>query len=146
GTNLPRTGDACVFLSLADRDKDEGLAVARRLHELGHCLVATAGTAAHLEAAGLPVDQVVARLGQGEVSAVDLIEEGRISLVINTPRGRGPRADGAYIRRAAGQHGIPLVTTMAAALAAARGMVELADGALQVRPLQAIHAHGRANG
>ena len=146
GTNLPRTGQACVFLSLADRDKDEGLAVARRLHELGHCLVATAGTAAHLERSGLPVEQVVARLGQGYVTAVDLIEEGRISLVINTPRGRGPRADGAYIRRAAGQHGIPLVTTVAAALAAARGMVDLADDALRVRPLQAIHARGRVNG
>ncbi len=143
GTNLPRTGEACVFLSLADRDKEEGLEVARRLHELGHCLVATAGTAARLEQAGLPVEQVVARLDQGEVTAVELIGQGKISLVINTPRGRGPRADGAYIRRAAGQHGVPLVTTVAAALAAVRGMTDLADHALDVRPLQAIHATGR---
>ncbi len=146
GTNLPRTGQACVFMSLADRDKDEGLRVARRLHELGHCLVATAGTAAHFEAAGLPIEQVVARLDQGDVTAVDLIEEGRISLVINTPRGRGPRADGAYIRRAAGRHGIPLVTTVAAALAAARGMADLAGSDLAVRPLQSIHREARASG
>ncbi len=146
GTNLPRTDEACVFLSLADRDKDEGLIVARRLHELGHCLVATAGTAAHLEKAGLAVEQVVARLDQGEVTALDLIQQNRISLVINTPRGRGPRADGAYIRRAAGQHGIPLVTTVAAALAATRGMVDLADHPLEVRPLQAIHAKGGVAG
>ncbi len=140
GTNLPRVGPACVFLSLADRDKDDGMVVARRLHELGHCLVATAGTAARLEAAGLPVEQVVSRLDRGEVTAVNLIQQGRISLVINTPRGQGPRADGAYIRRAAGQHGVPLLTTVAAALAAVRGMAELADARLDVRPLQAIHS------
>ena len=143
GTNLPQPGGSCVFLSLADRDKDEGLEVARRLADLGFCFVATAGTARHLEDNGIEVRQVVDRLTDNSgVTAVDLIEEGKIAMVINTPRGRGPRADGAYIRRAAGQNGIPLVTTVAAALAAARGMADLADSRLAVRSLQSIHAAG----
>ncbi|MDH3295546.1 MAG: carbamoyl-phosphate synthase large subunit, partial [Acidimicrobiia bacterium] len=143
GTNLPQAGGSCVFMSLADRDKADGLEVAKTLSELGFCFVATAGTARSLAGAGIEVRQVVDRLTDGTgVTAIDLIEEGKISMVINTPRGRGPRADGAYIRRAAGQNGIPLVTTVAAALAAARGMVDLAETGLVVRPLQAIHTTG----
>ncbi len=139
GTNLPVPGDSCVFMSLADRDKEGGVAVAEILAELGFCLVATAGTAARLEEAGLKVAQVLSRLdGDGE-NAVDLLEQDRICLVINTPRGPGPRSDGAYIRRAAGQHDVPLVTTMAAALAAARGMRDLRNNSLSVRSLQDIH-------
>ena len=92
-----------------------------------------------IEEAGLKVTQVLSRLdGEGE-NAVDLLEQDRICLVINTPRGRGPRSDGAYIRRAAGQHNVPLVTTVAAALAAARGMRDLRNNSLSVRSLQDIH-------
>ncbi len=143
GTNLPQPGGSCVFMSLADRDKADGVEVAKHLAQLGFCFVATTGTAEHLESAGIEVRQVVDRLtDQTGVSAVDLLEQGKISMVINTPRGRGPRADGAYIRQAAGQNGVPLVTTVAAALAAARGMADLADERLSVRPLQAIHGRG----
>jgi carbamoyl-phosphate synthase large subunit len=139
GTAVPGTQGGGVFLSLADRDKESGADVARQLVELGFAMMATAGTAAHLEAAGIPVAQVVDRLGQGPVTAVDLITSGKIVLVINTPRGRGPRADGAYIRTAAGQHGVALLTTVAAARATARGLRELQGAPLQVRSLQSIH-------
>ena len=74
------------------------------------------------------------RRGAAGVDAVDLISSGKVDLVVNTPRGRGPRADGAHIRRAATAHGVPCVTTVAAALAAAAGIAEWpsreADGAV----------------
>ncbi len=138
GAVLPPAG-AGIFLSLADRDKDEAVPVAEMLVELGYRLLATAGTAERLQAEGLTVDRVVDRIGQGAVSAVDLIEQGEIAMVINTPRGRGPRADGDYIRSAAAQQGMALLTTVAAAKATARGMRDLASGPMQVRSLQAVH-------
>jgi len=141
GTRLPSSGT--VFLSLADRDKPVGVEAGRILHELGFRIVATTGTAAALEAAGVPVVQVTAKVGDADgVDAVDLIAAGSISLVVNSPRGRGSRADGAHIRRAAGEHRVPLVTTGAAALAAARGLVEWAGQSLAVRTLQEFHQGG----
>jgi carbamoyl-phosphate synthase large subunit len=142
GTVLPPPQGSKVFLSLADRDKEQGVEVAKQLMDLGYLMVATAGTAASLGESGVPVDQVIDRLDQGGTNAVDLIENGDVSMVINTPRGRGPRADGAYIRIAAGQNSVPLLTTLAAARATARGLQELRDQSLDVRSLQAIHAGG----
>jgi carbamoyl-phosphate synthase large subunit len=138
GDRLPTSG--AVFLSLADRDKEAGVRAARRFAELGFELVATPGTAAHLEANGVAVGQVVGKLGEGAAqTAVDLIAEGKIQLVVNTPRGSGPRADGAYIRSAAGQHNVPCLTTVAAALAAASGMEDWSRADLRVRTLQEYH-------
>ncbi|MDT4947131.1 MAG: carbamoyl-phosphate synthase large subunit, partial [Pseudonocardiales bacterium] len=142
GNRLPDSG--MVFLSLADRDKPVGLAAARRLVELGFTLAATTGTATALEAEGLPVATVVAKVGESTgVDAVDLISSGRVALVVNTPRGRGPRADGASIRRAATRHRVSCITTVAAALAAAAGIAERAASAPTVRPLQDYHRDGQ---
>ncbi len=143
GTTLPPPPGSNVFLSLADRDKEFGVEVAAQLAELGYRLLATAGTAARLGEAGIEVDQVIDRLDQGGTNAVELIEDGRISMVINTPRGRGARADGSYIRIAAGQNGVPLLTTLAAARATARGLQEMKGQSLTVRSLQSIHAAGQ---
>ena len=144
GTALAPGGGGTVFLSLADRDKEAGIEVARALVGLGYALVATAGTAAALSGAGLEVGQVLAKIIEGEqqggVTALDLIAAGEVALVINTPRGRGARADGSYIRTAAAQEGVPLVTTVAAAAAVARGMADWAASSLEVRSLQSIHA------
>ncbi len=75
---------------------------ARRFVELGFSIAATVGTARHLEDNGVRVDTVVAKVGEDVgVDAVDLISSGKVDLVVNTPRGRGPRADGMHIRRAA---------------------------------------------
>ena len=118
GNGLPASGT--VFLSLADRDKRSGVDVARRFVELGFALAATSGTAAMLETEGLPVAVVVAKVGEGTgVDAIDLISSGKVDLVVNTPRGRGPRADGNHIRRAATRLHVPCITTVAAARAAA---------------------------
>ena len=76
--------------------------------------------------------------GEG-VDAVALIRDGKVDLVVNTPRGRGPRADGAYIRRAANQHRVACLTTVAAARAAAAGIAERAASPLEVRSLQEYH-------
>jgi carbamoyl-phosphate synthase large subunit len=140
GDKLPEGGG--VFLSLADRDKTGGVLAARRFAELGFSLVATSGTAAFLEEHGIAVDQVVAKVGEDHdgPTAVDLIASGKVDLVVNTPRGSGPRADGAYIRVAAGVHRIPCITTVAAAIAAANGMADWAEHELHVRTLQEFHA------
>jgi len=146
GTELPTSGG--VFFSVADRDKEAGLAAARVYRDLGFEIIATAGTAAALTAQGVEVAGIAAKVGVDPVpgddniglpDAIELIRMGRIDMVVNTPRGRGARADGAYIRRAASRAGLPLFTTVAAALAAARGIADLAAHPLQVRPLQAYH-------
>ena len=140
GNTLPTTG--AVFVSLADRDKPAGLDVARGLHHLGFDVVATAGTAAHFENNGVPVATVVGKIGDddGLPDAVELIAGGRVTLVINTPRGSGARADGYAIRRAANVHKVSCLTTIAAALAAVNGMRDRASHPLRVRSLQEFHS------
>ena len=146
GGTLPVGG--VVFMSLADRDKGFGIDAARRFVDLGFAIVATTGTADALEQAGVTVSRRLAKVtedGSTDVdapTAVDLIEANEIQLVINSPRGRGPRADGAYIRAAAGAKGVPLLTTGSAAVAAARGMEEWLATPLAVRSLQHYHAVG----
>ena len=100
GIRLPDSGT--VFLSLADRDKPAGLEVARAFSELGFSLAATLGTAGYLRSEGLVVDTLVAKVGEEGVAsdAVELIAQGKVQLVVNTPRGLGPRADGQHIRTA----------------------------------------------
>ncbi|MEE3251024.1 MAG: carbamoyl-phosphate synthase large subunit [Actinomycetota bacterium] len=137
GSDLPESGT--VFFSLADRDKRAGLEAARGFTDLGLSIVATSGTAAHLRDNGLPVAEVVAKLGEDGTDAVELIRSGAIQMVVNSPRGRGPRADGEHIRAAASAGGIPLLTTAAAALAAARGLADWRHLPLEVRTLQAYH-------
>jgi carbamoyl-phosphate synthase large subunit len=137
GTALPSKGT--VYLSLADRDKLLGVDAARIFGDLGFTLVATAGTAAALEKAGIAVAQVVAKLGEPGVDGLDLIQTGQVQLVVNSPRGHGPRADGAHLRAAAQRHNVPLLTTVSAAVAAARGMADWAEHRLAVRTLQEYH-------
>jgi carbamoyl-phosphate synthase large subunit len=139
GTRLPDSGT--VFLSLADRDKPAGLEVARAFSELGFSLAATLGTAGFLRAQGMAVDTLVAKVGEEGVAsdAVELIAQGKVQLVVNTPRGLGPRADGAHIRTAAVVHKVACLTTLAAARAAAAGIADTRAHSLVVRPLQDLH-------
>jgi carbamoyl-phosphate synthase large subunit len=141
---LPRSGT--VLFSLADRDKPAGMVVARRFAELGFRIVATAGTAAALEAEGLIAEAIVGKLREDDregLDAVELLSSGKVDLVVNTPRGRGPRADGAHIRRTATARGIPCLTTVAAALAASAGIVEWSRREPVARPLQDYHHDGQ---
>jgi carbamoyl-phosphate synthase large subunit len=147
GTRLPDEGT--VFLSLADRDKAVGLEAARSFHQLGFTLAATSGTAAFLHDHGVPVETIVAKVGDstgeaggGAADAVELIASGRVQLVVNSPRGRGPRADGLHIRTAALAHLVPCLTTVAAARAAATGIADWRRHPLSVVSLQEIHGGG----
>jgi carbamoyl-phosphate synthase large subunit len=117
GRPLPTAGTA--FLSVRDADKPALVPVATGLAELGFRIVATAGTAATLAAAGLAVERVRKVGERGEAaSVVDLIRRRRCDLVVNTPQGRGARGDGYRIREAALAARVPCVTTLSGAAAA----------------------------
>jgi len=118
GRPLPTSGSA--FLSVRDEDKPAAVPVAAALAGLGFALVATEGTARTLRAAGLEVEVVakVADASPDEPTVVDLVRRGRCDLVVNTPQGRGARADGYRIREAALAARVPCVTTLAGAAAA----------------------------
>ena len=138
GDRLPEQG--CVFMSLADRDKAVGIEAARRFVDAGFTIAATEGTADALQAAGIAVDTRVAKVGEATgTDAVELISSGKVDLVVNSPRGRGARADGAHIRAAAAVQGIPCLTTAAAGLAAANGIADSAAHVMRVRTLQEYH-------
>jgi carbamoyl-phosphate synthase large subunit len=139
GLRLPETGQ--VFLSLADRDKPTGLVLARQLLELGFSLAATVGTAGFLRANGVDVVTRVGKVGLRDMAAdaVQLIRDGEVHLVVNTPSGRGARADGALIRSACQTHNVPCLTTIAAGLAAALGIADTATHGWRVASLQELH-------
>jgi carbamoyl-phosphate synthase large subunit len=141
GASLPREGT--IFVSVANRDKRSILYPAKRLADLGFRLLATRGTAAVLERAGTPVSRV-SKVSEGGRSVVDLIRDAEVDLVVNTPFGRGPRTDGSLIRAAAAQAGIPCITTLAAVLAALRGIEAVRAGGGRPRSLQEFHEAGRA--
>ncbi|HEY5649861.1 MAG TPA: carbamoyl-phosphate synthase large subunit [Acidimicrobiia bacterium] len=136
GHVLPSEG--AVLLTLADRDKAMGLAVAQAFHILGFDLWATPGTARYLEHHAIPARQVD-KVGMGELDTKTLIESGRVQLVVNTPRGGRARSDGRVLRHAAKSVGIPCVTTLAGALSVARSL-RAGDEALNTpRSLQDWH-------
>jgi carbamoyl-phosphate synthase large subunit len=138
GTRLPATG--AIFISLRDRDKDAILAPARMLRDLGFEIYSTVGTAKVLQAAGVSATPV-AKIDEGKPDVVDLVTEGKVDLVFNTPAGRDRyRADGYQIRTAAVAHGVPCITTLPGAVAAAQGIEAAGSGPVVVRPLQDYHA------
>ena len=141
GASLPREGT--IFLSVANRDKRAILYPAKRLADLGFRLLATRGTAAVLERAGIAVSRV-SKVSEGGRSVVDLIRDAEVDLVVNTPFGRGPRTDGSLIRAAAAQAGIPCITTLPAVLAALRGIESVRGGGGEPRSLQEYHASADA--
>jgi len=141
GASLPREGT--IFLSVANRDKRSILYPAKRLADLGFNLLATRGTAAVLERAGIAVSRV-SKVSEGGRSVVDLIRDAEVDLVVNTPFGRGPRTDGSLIRAAAAQAGIPCITTLPAVLAALRGIESMRGERGEPRSLQEHHAAAEA--
>jgi carbamoyl-phosphate synthase large subunit len=139
GASLPREGT--VFVSVANRDKRAIAFPGRRLVEMGFRLLATKGTAGVLERAGIPVTRV-AKVSEGGRNVVELIGEGAVDMVVNTPFGRGPRTDGYFIRTAAAQAGIPCITTLPGVFAALRGIEALRG--VRSEPLSLQEHHLRA--
>jgi carbamoyl-phosphate synthase large subunit len=137
GQVLPTSGT--IFLSVNDHDKEGAVDLAKQFQEMGFHLVATHGTAAVLEEAGLQPERVY-KVKEGRPNVVDLIKGDRIQLIINTPRGQDTFFDEKAIRRAAVLARIPTITTLAAARAAAGGIEALQQGTLSVVALQKLHA------
>ena len=136
GASLPLGGK--VFVSVSDAHKKDVAAVARQFADLGFELVATSGTAAVLEKAGLKV-QRVPKLLEGRPNVIDLLKNKEIQLVINTPSGALPREDEVKIRTTAIYTGTPIMTTLSSAQAAARGIAALKKSGYGVKTLQEYH-------
>jgi carbamoyl-phosphate synthase large subunit len=137
GHALPASG--AVFVSVANRDKRAIVFPAKRLADLGFRLLATNGTAGVLRRAGIAVE-AVAKVSEGPDNVVELIRQGRVDLVINTPFGRAPRTDGAAIRTASAAAGVPCITTLPGVFAAVRGIEALRGEPTEPRSLQEHHA------
>jgi carbamoyl-phosphate synthase large subunit len=139
GVRLPESGT--VFISVKNQDKPRAVEVARGLHAMGFKLVATRGTAAEIETAGIPV-QVVNKVTEGRPHIVDMVKNGEIALVINTvEERRNAIVDSRTIRTQSLAARVTFFTTIAGARAAVEGMQYLRQGlGLQVYPLQDLHA------
>jgi carbamoyl-phosphate synthase large subunit len=110
GYSVPSHG--VILATLADKDKEEGLALLQGFADLGFSFIATRGTAALLEGAGIPA-QVVNKIGEISPNTLDIIREGKVDLVINTPtKGKIPQRSGFKMRRAAVEFRIPCLTSL----------------------------------
>ena len=136
GASLPLSGR--VFISVSDAHKTEAVGVCKQFAELGFDLVATSGTAAVLEKAGLKVQRIY-KLQEGRPNAIDRLKNKEIQLVINTPSGQAPRADEVKIRTTAVYTGTPIMTTLSGARAAALGIAALQKAGYGVKTLQEYH-------
>jgi carbamoyl-phosphate synthase large subunit len=136
GVALPLEGS--VFITVCDTDKPAATQLAARMHDLGFQVLATRGTAQAIRRMGVPVEELK-KIGEGSPNVVDRIGRGDVDLVINTPVGRGARTDGWEIRRAAVEQGVPCVTTMTGASAAARAIGAARSRRPLVNSLQELH-------
>jgi len=136
GSSLPLSGK--IFLSVSDAHKKQATAVAKQFVELGFELVATGGTAAVLEKAGLKVQRIF-KLAEGRPNAIDLLKNKEIQFVINTPSGATPRADEIKIRTTAVYTGTPIMTTLSGAKAAVLAIAALKKSGYSVKTLQEYH-------
>jgi len=139
GMDLPLEGS--VILTVNDRDKATVVPIARRLHDMGFRLLASEGTARHMHARGIACEQVF-KVNEGRPNMVDLMISGEVALLINTPLGKQSQYDDRAMRRAAISNGIPYVTTMSAASAAADAISALRNRRREVRSIQERIAEG----
>ena len=130
---LPTKGN--VFLSVKEADKPRAVEIARRLGGLGFTLYSTSGTAKTLTDSGVNVKRL-AKINEGRPNAVDLIKNGQIQMVINTPGGMIPRRDENAIRAASYAHNVCIMTTITGAAAAVEGIGALKEKHVGVRPIQ----------
>ena len=131
--SLPLKGN--VFLSVKDSDKEKALLVAKGLSELGFTFSSTEGTAAFLKKHGIEAESVL-RISEGRPNVADLIKNGKVQMVINTPLGLIPRRDENGIRSEAVLNGVPIITTLGSAFAALDGIRSLTEHDFSVKSLQ----------
>jgi carbamoyl-phosphate synthase large subunit len=137
GVALPAEGT--VFITVTDGDKAAATQLAARFHDLGFRIIATRGTAQAISRMGIPVT-AINKIAEGSPHVVDFISRREVDLVINTPTGSGARSDGYEIRTAAVRHGIPCLTTMTGASAAARAIFAVRERGITPLSLQELHA------
>ncbi|MFH0976077.1 MAG: carbamoyl-phosphate synthase large subunit [Spirochaetota bacterium] len=138
GDMLPKKGT--IFLSVNRKSKYDLLDEMRLLSQNGFHLIATEGTAEFLNNNGIPCDRIF-KVSEGRPNIIDLVKNKGIDLIVNTPTGKIPRYDAYTIRQAAVRYHIPIMTTIAAAKAAVRGLLEVkAKGELTVKSIQEYHA------
>jgi carbamoyl-phosphate synthase large subunit len=140
GVALPESGT--VFISVTDSDKAAAAELATRFHDLGFEVIATSGTAQSISAMGVPVRKI-RKIGEGSPNVVECIRSGEVDMLVNTPTGSGARTDGYEIRSEAFKRGIPCLTTMTGASAAARAIFAAVRGEADVHALQELHAQER---
>lgn len=131
--------DGKIFFSVKDRDKEASIPLAREFAELGFEIYSTSGTARTFEDAGIEV-HTLHKLAEGRPNVLDMIKNGEIAMVINTPSGRIPRRDEVRIRSGALANRVPIITTMRGAQAAIRSIKSLRASDLSVVALQEYHA------
>ncbi|MBU0503984.1 MAG: carbamoyl-phosphate synthase large subunit [Candidatus Omnitrophota bacterium] len=136
GQNLPKKGNC--FISVRDRDKRAVVFIAKKLKDIGFNIYATLGTSQALEKSGIPV-KVLPRLAEGRPNVLDLMKDGKIQWVINTPSGRIPRQDEVKIRSQVILYNIPYTTTISGAQATVNGIEAFLKKDLQVQSLQKYH-------
>ena len=136
-SRLPAQG--AVLLSVADGDKRAVVEVARLFRELGFKIRATRGTHEVLSQNGIEAEPIL-KMHEGRPNIVDAITNKEIQLVINTPSGKQSQHDDSYIRKAAIKYKVPYITTLAAAIAAAKGIAAFRKGRGEVKSLQSYHA------
>ena len=131
---LPGSGN--VFISVKDHDKEAAAEIARRFHELGFKLFSTSGTAQFLRGKGIPVTKTY-KLSEGaRPNVVDMIKNGEMQIIINTPSGMNPRLDENRIRQEALLGRVCMITTIMGAYAAIKGIEALKSSQLTVKSLQ----------
>ena len=131
-----------MFLSVKDADKARAVDLARQLTEMGFEVFSTSGTAKVLIDNGVPVTRL-AKIDEGRPTAVDMIKNGKIQMVINTPGGMIPRRDENSIRAVAYTHNVCIMTTVTGAFAALQGIKALKQEQIGVKPIQ--HYKGNVN-
>ena len=133
---LPLKGN--IFLSVSDADKTKVADIAAGFAELGFILYATSGTAAALEKAKVPVKKLF-KLSEGRPNALDMLKNGELALIINTPSGKSAREDEVKIRSTASSSRVPVMTTLRAARASLDGIRSMKASGYTVKPLQEWH-------
>ncbi len=133
---LPLEGK--VFISVSDEHKDQVPGLARDFVDLGFELVATSGTAACIEEAGMEVERIK-KLEEGRPNSLDLLKNNELQLVINTPSGEGSRSDEVQIRTGAVYTGTPIMTTISSAAAAVNGIRAIKKSGYVVQTVQEYH-------
>ncbi len=138
-TQSPLPMGGTVLITVNDRDKAEVAEVARAFHQAGFKILSTAGTAALLTREGISCTSVP-KINEGlRPNCYDVITNGRVQLVVNTPIGAGNGPDDSYIRKACIKSRVPYITTIAAALASANGILTVQKGTSAVQSLQERH-------